>query len=243
MKTKLLTYAGAGLTSLTLLWLASQYLRWRNPQIVLPQTQIESAFEAVSEAEQAEALQQEQAAQDAVFQSELSASHAAVKSALADWNRNGDAALVCARSQTLYTKMVGIADQTKRPLEVVYRDELAGHVSRLQQWQQQSHAGVTGDSAAIADARAMVGDTQAFLALGDLLFSKASAPLCDNRLDSEIAQLGMVYSEVAARIDTRDEYLREVEADSLARANNWWQEQQAERDRVQTHLGGDANGN
>jgi hypothetical protein len=58
--------------------------------------------------------------------------------------------------------------------------------------------------------------------MGDLLYSKQSAPLCDNRVDAEIVKLNQVYSEVAARVDTRDAQLRQLETDQVAAVNEYW---------------------
>lgn len=196
-------------------------MRWKQPQIQLPATQIEKAFDAVADQRQAEVEAESRAKTEAVSSDALLAAHAAVKGSLSDW-KQAEAAIACARAGALFTKWQNWSAKTGQGLEVVYRDELAAHLLRVQQWQQRTNAGVSGDAVHIAEARAIVGDTQVILALGDLLYSKQSAPLCDNRVDAEIVKLNQVYSEVAARVDTRDTQLRQLESDQVAAVNEYW---------------------
>ena len=221
MKTKLILYLGLAGSILVGLWVIGAVVRRKQPQIQLPATQIEKAFDAVADRREAEAEAEGRAKSEAVTSDALLAAHAAVKGSLSDW-KQADAAIACARAGALFTKWQTWSAKTGHPLEVVYRDELAAHLLRVQQWQQRTNAGISGDAGHIAEARAIVGDTQVILAMGDLLYSKQSAPLCDNRVDAEIVKLNQVYSEVAARVDTRDAQLRQLETDQVAAVNEYW---------------------
>lgn len=221
MKSKLLLYLGLTGSVLIGLWVVGAVVRWKQPQIQLPATQIEKAFDAVSEKRQAELEAEAKAKTEAVSSDALVAAHAAIKGSLSDW-KQADAAIACARAGALFTKWQTWSSKTGQPLEVIYRDELAAHLLRVHTWQQRTNAGISGDATHVAEARAIVGDTQVILALGDLLYSQQSAPLCDNRVDSEVVKLNQVYSEVAARVDTRDTQLRQLENDQVAAVNNYW---------------------
>lgn len=223
MKNKLIVLtliAGGGLAGL---WAVGEFIRWKSPQIVLPQSQIETAFEAVQQKTSAEAEAEQNARRANAIENELMAAHAAVKVAQGDWAR-ADASLACARGQHLFAKWQKWADETGQSLERIYRDEFAAHLTRIRDWQQQNNGGIVGSPERIGDARALVMDTQVFLMLGDLLYSQKSAPLCDNAIDAEIVQLGLVYSEVAARVDTRQDNLKRIEQAQLTEAANYWAE-------------------
>ena len=221
MKSKLFFYAVGAAGGLTILWLAGAFLRWRSPQIVLPANQIETAVEAVT-ANREEAQQAERQAQaDQVFQSELLAAHAAIRSALSDW-RSADAQLACARAQHIMGRWQTVSTETGKGLEVVYRDELNAHLSRLRQWQETTNGTIAGSPEAIAEARAMVMDTQVVLTLGDLMYSGLSAPLCDGSVAQEISKLGLVSSEVAARADFSRQRVQQLEQEQLESARAFW---------------------
>ena len=177
MKSKLILYLGLTGSVLIGLWFVGAVVRWKQPQIQLPATQIEKAFDAVADRREAEAEAEGKAKSEAVTSDALLAAHAAVKGSLSDW-KTADSAIACARAGALFTKWQTWSTKTGQPLEVVYRDELAAHLLRVQQWQQRTNAGISGDAAHIAEARAIVGDTQVILAMGDLMYSKQSAQLC-----------------------------------------------------------------
>jgi hypothetical protein len=186
---------------------------------------VEGAVEAITERRDMEQQAQRQAQSDQVFQSELLAAHAAVKGALADW-RATEGQLACARAQNIMQRWQGISAESGKGLEIIYRDELNAHLGRLREWQGQTNGTIAGSPEAIAKARAMVLDTGVLLALGDLMYSGKSAPLCDGSIAQEIHKLGLVQSEVAARADFSRDRVQQLEQEQLESARAFWADQQ-----------------
>ena len=227
MRTNKLVLYGAVLTGgLTATWLIGAFLRWRSPQISLPTSAVEQAVEQVTSRREAEARANRQQQADQVFQNEMLAAHAAVKGALADW-RNAEGQLACARAQNIMGRWQAISTETGKGLELVYRDELNAHLGRLREWQGQTNGTIAGSPEAIAKARAMVQDTSVILALGDLMYSGQSAPLCDGTVAQEIHKLALVHSEVAARADFSRDRIQQLEAEQIENARLFWADQNA----------------
>jgi len=199
-------------------------LAHRNPQIMLPLEQIRQAVDVVTSEEQAEAEAEADARAAQVYESEMLSAHQAIKVGLQEW-RGADKTLVCARANAIHRKLQEWSEKTSQPLEVVYQQELAAHISRVREWQMAFNTGVAGDAESIAQARAVAGDTEALLFLGDRMYSRQGIPICDTLLDAEITRLGLIYSEVAARADTRNENLVQLEQQHLEQANAFWDSQ------------------
>lgn len=225
MRSKLILYGTGVAGVLTLFWVIGAVVRWRNPQVMLPTSQIESAVDVVTQRRAIEQREAFQAQADQVFQSELLAAHAAVRGALSDW-RAAEAQLACARAQHIMGRWQAVSNETGKGLELVYRDELNAHLGRLREWQQQTNGSISGSPEAIAMARAMVLDTQVILTLGDLMYSAQSAPLCDGTIAQEIHKLGLVSTEVAARTDFSRDRLQQLDQQQLEQARAFWAEQQ-----------------
>jgi hypothetical protein len=204
-------------------WAVRWFVTQRTEIISMPMESVRVGVDQVLSERERVALEQAAADQAVIDQSELLIAHQALRVALESWGELNDV-LVCQRAQALHRKLTDWRSQTGKSLEEIYKLELAAHMQRVHRWHAHN-SGVHGDAKAIAEARAIQGDTAALFYLGDLIYSGQGVPLCQDNFSLEIAQLSQVFNEVAARVQRREQNLKALEAEHLRRAQEVWNRQ------------------
>lgn len=234
MKQRTVIFLGSLTTLILVLGFLRHWSAQRQQVIEVPLAGIETGVDAVLEQRDQAAQAEAEAAQSGLVEDQMLIAHQAIVAALQQWGPVEELVdgqlvvtdpLVCARAKTLERKLTDWRGQTGQDLERIYQQELAAQLRRANDWNLNS-TGVSGEAGAIAISRATIGDTRALLWLGDLIYSNRSVPFCKDSYAQEIASLGQVFNEVAARVEVRDENMARLRQEQVQKAQQVWEDQE-----------------
>ena len=172
-----------------------------------------------------EQLQQNEAEFAEILRNEQASAYLALLATARQWETVNTEQLICIRATAYADKLRDWANKTGKDIELVYRDEFAAHINRIQQWQLANNSAVMGDAARIADARAIAQDTLALALLGINYYEGKESPLCDNAIDAEVQQLVLTYGEIASRVDEKLAERQRLDREGIQAAQTYWKQQ------------------